>query len=699
MLFSMKRVPSILSNTKPKEKAVIQQSPISNFSETLKTYFAPRLINSDTYVQVQPEKKIDTPIKFTSNNHALWLGKFPNSMKKRKGKEGIYSKTLFQAGLTYLKQHITNHEDCVVIISSSLSEIMNGKDDVKGSLTEEEAKLTLKTLWKNIGKDPKSLTVHTLEELHPHLFSELRKHSTNTGTDLFAVFAGDPPETLSISDDNLSFKIAHLLFHATQQDLFFQGLFTNMVPEKIKHDLGPLLEQSSSGYYGLIEIACRLAEIAQGRIYNGGADRQKRYDNIITAILSRSNQKKWNTAYKMLSPIRDLIENYSTSNIRKDFYILEKENPYEKKHNLITKTTRIALTSLLGGTLLTGVYFQGRKDAITEESKLSTAMMDDAINKYKYAHISASGFTYASDISFAIKSIEVENLTKQMVQECIAIYHIQKSQRETASMLLDAMIRQYIQRYPILSAVMKDTTSSRHSHLFKIIEENRTTFLNHNIYLENPFESFLPYLDEIIHIDYKKETEIPNTSSEIQNRGLKLIGQFIKGDENHSISTTIDGKTIYKEIHKFRKNNLYRDKTGKYYSSLEEDDSLLTTLSTIFVFDYLIDDINAYDLRFFTKEMESQMVDFQSKAEDLPQIKKTWKDMQYYNNKIISFNDTFGTFSYELAFYEYYDEKKSPNRVLLSRKKGESEFQLKLTLEVYKQYMKHNSTRVSYYGP
>lgn len=312
--------------------------------DKVKAWLTPPSKEYKTYVSYSHNnhkvKELPTPL--SSTNHAFWIGKFP---RKPDADENIYTKELLAGILDYMGANVPRGEKGVLYISRTLSELMNGHEDAKDCLSTEE-QIALLYKLKNKYAPDLELEIVDLEKSHMHsaLFQELRKHRLPAGVDTgWALGTGDI--SLDCEQEELSLRIARILYMASQKHPEFKAKLDKIVPKKLQSKIP---EIPSIPYYGLVEIAIRLSELLQGKSTHGGAERQKVYDNLIHALISpKASSDSWNTVRESTKAIRDKFVG-PKGEILHDFdgmYIDTSQNYFMKKSKWVKNKQKAALVA------------------------------------------------------------------------------------------------------------------------------------------------------------------------------------------------------------------------------------------------------------------------------------------------------------------------------------------------------------------
>ena len=318
-------------------------------------------------------------LRLASENHAFYVGKIipPTTGEKIRGllgwgevRERIYSKESIAAMLDFAIAHKGEGEKIRFVITPKVSELFNGFEDVECSLSiKEEIEFIRKIARRKFGLKEVDLEVTDITEnpLHSHLFEQLNASvSENTGK-INPEVAFRKNSISYFSDNPDSLEIARCLYNALKNNKesnlseIFHGTMPKEIREKVKEDENP-----PEAYYGLAEVAMRLAEIAfSENIIHGGTGRQKKYDYIIEGLIKGKGGRFRDI--KELEDLFKILEGKSFATI----HIKDDENYYsiKKRSNLVR--ARLALTTTLALGAGAGLYQMGKMSSEREKEKWS----------------------------------------------------------------------------------------------------------------------------------------------------------------------------------------------------------------------------------------------------------------------------------------------------------------------------------------
>ena len=303
-------------------------------------------------------RETETGPELTSVNHAFYIGKLIPETKggkvKRllgwgKSEERIYNPEFIKGSLEYLFAHIKEGEKARVMVCRSLSEIINGPEDVEGAIpTEDEISLIKRIAKKEFGKSDDSLDVVDLETQphHKQLFEALRSAKPGDRADIERVLSEENKEPLS---ETSSLHIARQLFKAMGESEELVDRFKNAMPTRLQED-----EESAGRYYALAEVAIRLGDILNGCYIHGGAERQAIYDGIIIQILKGEDGKYKDV--EALKPLFPILKNHRFETL----HLNDKKNYHQLKKVQSTARYRLLVWTALAASAVGGIFGAGR---------------------------------------------------------------------------------------------------------------------------------------------------------------------------------------------------------------------------------------------------------------------------------------------------------------------------------------------------
>ncbi len=300
-----------------------------------------------------------------NDNHALYIGKCLYSGGSDDVKDivgiktyrGIYSEDFIAVCLDYLSAHLSQEpgQKIKIVVGRLLSELFNGKDDVKKALTmEEQRKKILRIAQRKCGLKSEQLDIvdPVTGPRHSELFKKLKQCiDPQTGVvEAQKAFSTEKEEKAVITN---SFGIAQILFKAAEEDERLNNALIACIPEHLKKDATKeQLDQRKC--YGLTEIAMRIADFMDGTYIHACMPGQVNFNQIIGRLLQ--GKKGCFKGIKSLHPLFDVLPSTPFHTIHID----NRQNPRVHERNRIIARARLAVAVILGASALTGSYECGR---------------------------------------------------------------------------------------------------------------------------------------------------------------------------------------------------------------------------------------------------------------------------------------------------------------------------------------------------
>ncbi|MDD3861899.1 MAG: hypothetical protein PHP74_03375 [Candidatus Gracilibacteria bacterium] len=207
--------------------------------------------------------------------------------------------------------------------------------------------------------------------MHKDLFDSLESAFEGGVLDPEKAFSGaDFWENPDKDGGPTSLDIANILYQVSKENFQLFQFFRHAVPGKTRHEYDD--PPSPSDYYALAEVSIRLAEILNGKSTHGGADRQGKYDELISWIVSSANPEKGKPCKKraILEGLEPLVEFFKG----KKFEILHLDtakNPCKLTRERTRSRINILLTGLLSLAAVVGPIYGG--SAISKWRKAENA--------------------------------------------------------------------------------------------------------------------------------------------------------------------------------------------------------------------------------------------------------------------------------------------------------------------------------------
>ncbi len=298
-----------------------------------------------------------------SGNHAVYIGKIvpPSDWQRRArlllGEESrfapseTYSPDFIKAALAVLFEHLQPGEKAKFVVGYQLSEYCNGRRSTADAMPyAEEMTLIQQLAAEHFQGDKDNFEVVDLLDEHFQLAKALRECKRNRKTGQIDLDSFFKPEVAKYCADRRNFDsrdawvFAQLLFAGAKEDpQFLQKLKALPTGELKALRTAPKDDLDPIDAYGLLEIAIRLADAKQGVTFQGGVDRQSKYDALIRQLLAGPK-----------------IE---TSHKDKDGKPVMKTNPWSEKSRSLE-----ALIKLLKGTPFRAFYVDRKKNFYQQQT-------------------------------------------------------------------------------------------------------------------------------------------------------------------------------------------------------------------------------------------------------------------------------------------------------------------------------------------
>ncbi len=270
------------------------------------------------------------PFSLTAENTAFYVGKIfrehtrrsveavltSSSTSEDEREDKIYNKDFIRATIRYALENTNGEEKARILVCRCLSELFNGPKDVQGTYeTEEEIELINGLAKEEFKEKARRLEVVNVEgdPWHKELLEKLRASVDEDGVlNVKNALGVEGKPTLSACPTSL--ELAQYLYWACEQNpTLLTDLFETR-PAKIKDDVEGNYPPSSQ-YYGLVEVALRLAAILRGQHIHGGVNRQGVYDAIIIKIIKGLDGKAMlgKGKFKDIPELQPLFHLFSTS--------------------------------------------------------------------------------------------------------------------------------------------------------------------------------------------------------------------------------------------------------------------------------------------------------------------------------------------------------------------------------------------------
>ena len=259
---------------------------------------------------------------------------------EKRGKHPTYTEETISGGLDFLFENLAEGECARVAIGCRLSEYCNGTDSVAATMSFDREKALIESL-----AGEREVEVVDMIGEHPELDVALRQCEKDESTGRII-----PTEVLSncelpanIDSNITALQIAKILYvGAMECPLLLTDLKSLPADELKTKRTSAQNELDSIDMYGLFEIAIRITDMLRGRVYQGGIDRQSKYDNVINRLLKEGGDFYSQSA--TLKPLLDFLRGRQFGAM----YINRDKNFHERKSVQMRARIRTAIFATLG---------------------------------------------------------------------------------------------------------------------------------------------------------------------------------------------------------------------------------------------------------------------------------------------------------------------------------------------------------------
>lgn len=461
-------------------------------------------------------REIESGPVLTSANHAFYIGKLIPETKggkvKRvlgwgKSEERIYNPEFIKGSLEYLFAHTKEGEKARVMVCRSLSEIINGSEDVEGALpTEDEVSLIKHIAKKEFGKSDDSLEVVDLETLphHKQLFEALRSAKSGYRTDIEKVLSEESQEAVA---ETSSLHIARQLFKAMGESEELAERFKSAMPARIKEEE---TDSPSAQYYALIEVAIRLGDILNGCYIHGGSERQAIYDGIIIQLL-RGEDGKYKDV-EALKPLFPVLKGHRFETL----YLDDKKNYHHLKKIQSTARYRLLIFTALLGSVVTGAFGLGAlHERISKEKK-------EAEIQTKVVRERLKNVTFRFEGKWSVEEKNNPNVFKGIMDEARTHLMARYSMDDASYQQLEPFLRAYFLRQSGELSTIHGNEFELIDHIDQFVRENEIFFREKSIEVDMPYKQLWE--------------KIKSAKGELDSEDISGYEPFIY---EHGIQTTI----------------------------------------------------------------------------------------------------------------------------------------------------------------
>lgn len=653
----------------------------------------------------------DKPPLLTAENHALYIGKIFKEDSKVKARIArtlgwspelrIYGADFIEAALSYIIAHsdVKNGENKYenkkirIVLCRKVSEILNGPDDIEGTLTHEEAiELINKIAKEKFDLEAQNLLIEGLEQnpYHSTLLSRLEK-ATNEFTQEFDPELAFQPRT---SDDENgspttivdSLDIAACLYQATKQNKAFEARIHKGVPAQLKKQ-----DQSEKklpkSYYTLAEVAIRLQDIISGTAVHSGASRQAVYDGVISAIVK--GKEGVFADVRALQPIFEKLEKTNFQTIHVD----NKNNPVRKR--LLRGKARRKIASVVAICASTVAASIGAPAAVVKYQEYrQEKAAEEAVQQYIASRV--KGLTwYADRLHFDVTPQTVESYAGMMIEDIHFRYGIEESILD--DLHIETLIKQFLVENGRISNLPTNSQAYMR-YVDEFVESNRILFQSRGVKLERPYNHMLPYLELFINA---AEKDVKEHKMSFHSTEMRCPSNLCDPD-NHASKNYIDlGIYVgHSPIgHKYQvyvlEENGEKVIVARAYFNDEElskfpeiEDKEADTKAAQYMARDFIRDIKWYDAHHLYKwdELMHDLANPNYVSYIPDEYEEKAHPEPYLLERIIPYYDTFGSFSYEVIRDYCHFPENQDKYCLKAREPGEQNFTIKRGREVAYHY-------------
>lgn len=484
--------------------------------------------------------------ELTSDNHAFYVGKLiPNTVSERirrllgwrlsrekidpEAKEKIdpeermYNKEFFAGALESLFTNLQEGQKARVVVCRSLSELINGPNDVEHALTSEQEICLIKRIAKRkFRKTENSLEVVDLEKQPQHeaLFRALRASvKPETGrADIEKALADNEDEQSVIAETN-SLRIAKMLFKAAAKSENLRKAFSKTIPDKLE-DSAP--ENPDLQYYSLIEVAIRLGDILNGIYIHGGSNRQAIYNGIIIQLIRGKEGR-----YKDIEELKPLFE--MLKGLRFETLHLDNEKNYYrfKKIQSLARCRMLIYAALLVGVVAGGVI-AGKWHERGQQKR-----RQDEVNELLRERL--------DDITFYIDRFEMDKkhnvnkfheITNEILNDLKLRYQFSQDMCDE----LKPFLQKYLLDNKHLLGSIYRVNSIRMDMADLFIQKHDLYFKNRGIETGRPYQHLYHYIP-IFRVLLESDEDVSFRSNPADNisgtpiKNVENIGTFVGGED------------------------------------------------------------------------------------------------------------------------------------------------------------------------
>ena len=627
--------------------------------------------------------------ELTSNNHAFYVGKLIPKTTSEKIRsllgwntphERIYNEEFLTGALEYLFDNLGEGQKARVVVCRSLSELLNGPEDVEHALTtDKEIALIKRIAKKKFKKTEDCLEVVDLEAQpqHKDLFEALHNSvdPETGGVDIEKALA-ENEDGESVVAESTSLQIAKILFAAAKSSEELDEAFKRAMPGKIKDSAD---ENSAAQYYSLVEVAIRLGDILNGMHIQGGSERQAVYNGIIIQLVKGEEGKyidieELKPLFPMLKGLR--FETLHLHN-EENYYHLKKVQNLARYRMLIFIT--LLLSIALGGAGI-GQWHERRQQKRRQDD------VDGVIRQ------SLKDTTFYVD-KFTIGKEHNVNIFHEMTKRILNDLQLRYQLSEDACEELKPFIQKYLLDNQILLSYVYRNNSMRIDMADLFVRKHAIYFKNKGADIGRPYQhlhKYIPIFRALLESD--ENLSFGDGSIDpvhpVGKKNVKYVGTFVSGEsynEKYEFYLHKDGDKNYLVAR-----DRYKEEYGsndKYFTSKRAREGVREFFKMIARYDALsLDEFSSqiHRMTYWSKDDKDRL--FCEKRS----IKNPIGSLGSFSPYAPAiYKDFFSKFEYLVIEERDYDTKReTPVDCLLARTPQDKAFTYSRMMEVVKRYRK-----------
>lgn len=650
-------------------------------------------------VRIAPEKKSKRkPSSLNEHNHGWYTGKLAQSavgwrnwLRRVFGFEDkIYDQPFYQGSIDYLDEVTVKGMRPMIRVCPTVSEIVNGPEDVEGHFSGQDQVEWIKGLaHRKFGLSEEDIQVENIEDLPEHsgLFNLLRGlipvmgSSHSTFEKVFGCIEDLKIE--KVRGEYYSYEIAAVLYQTMlesddgQENQLLQA-FRSLVPEKLKKKAA---EDPNSiyHYYGLLEIAIRITDLLNGRFIQGGADRQERYDDVITNLMIGEKGR-----FKGIEGLQSLFDLLKDCPRFEAMYLHTEKNHYKKSFNRIVKWARgilatIGVVGLSYGGVLIGQSIE--RSSLQRREKKIEQLTKRAL---KGVAIQGPHLPHLSDNDPPKNLITFHSIKRSILVQLERRYNINEDLLGTLRPMVHDFLLNMINREHYLN----NEAASHIDFADLFVDQNRALMIQLGV-SPQPYNNLLFMREDLFKL-YNKKAKSRLVSPTCKDRHPASSHQSTLGEKcirlyKMAAFTDYNGQKF----------EFYRTKQGDVVArdrSLEygKEKKIFSTSRAQWGARMLITDLERSDVvrGLHSIRVSIKRLSLMSKQEHCECAKQsvTHSESTYYMYHPFDYKDSFGRFAYQVVHYPMNDRRRKYPYCILARKNNEKHYTYKRGLEVAKRY-------------